>query len=76
MREAIKTDDSQAPAPAPAAAHVGRQLAGLDCVVAGPAAGSAVDLVVIMLHGYGATNSDFVPLAKLLLSLPGVMYCP
>lgn len=30
-----------------------------------------MDLVVIMLHGYGASNSDFVPLAKLLLSLPG-----
>eukprot|EP01051_Picozoa_sp_SAG22_P012778 SAG22_NODE_1360_length_4622_cov_2.212912_7_plen_324_part_00 len=71
LRKAAPPAPSPAPAPASAAENIGRQLAGFDCVVVGPGQGTAVDLVVIMLHGYGATNQDFVPLAQLLGKLPG-----
>jgi predicted esterase len=39
-------------------------MAGYSCVVNSPGAGP-VDLVVIVLHGYGASNDNFSPFPSL-----------
>lgn len=39
-------------------------LAGYDCLTVGPR-GDA-DMVLIMLHGFGASSTDFVPFAEAL----------
>ena len=60
-----------APAPAPAGAVSTRRLAGYECVINAPAGEGAIDMLCIVLHGYGASNSDFAPFPDLFARMPG-----
>mmetsp|Transcript_691 Transcript_691/g.2195 ORF Transcript_691/g.2195 Transcript_691/m.2195 type:complete len:304 (-) Transcript_691:76-987(-) len=46
-------------------------LGGYQCVVTGGGQGP-VDMVIVMLHGFGASNSDFVDMPSMASSHPGM----
>ena len=45
-------------------------LAGYECVVNCPAGEGPIDLLCVVLHGYGASNSDFAPFPELFAGMP------
>jgi hypothetical protein len=45
-------------------------LAGYECTVNAPAGEGPIDLLCVVLHGYGASNSDFAPFPELFARLP------
>ena len=65
---------SAAVAPATASTGVASEthktLAGLDCIINSPGGDGAVDMVVIVLHGYGATADNFSPFPALFSRMP------
>ena len=54
-----------------AAGAVGTQmLGGYQCVVNAPTGDAPIDLLCVVLHGYGASNSDFAPFPELFAKMP------
>ena len=77
-REAVAAAKSKpAPPPAPASGgSVQRQLGGYQSIVKGPAdllagdaAAAPADMLVIILHGLGASNTDFEDIPRMLYGL-------
>lgn len=46
-------------------------LGGYQCVVNAPTGDEPIDLLCVVLHGYGASNSDFAPFPDLFARMPG-----
>ena len=76
-REALQKRKAAAAArPAPSAQPAERQMGGYSCIVQGPAdllageAGAApADMLIVVLHGLGATNSDLVDVPRALINM-------
>ena len=75
-REALAAAKSKPAAPPASGGGAGRQLGGYPCIVKGPAdllsgdaAAAPADLLVIVLHGLGASNRDFEDIPQLLYGL-------
>lgn len=71
-QEAIKNGPRSSASGGASPINQNKIFAGYDCIVSVPKDvldGSAADLVVVMLHGLGATNSDLVPLNTMLSQL-------
>ena len=69
-REAQQALASKPAPPEPAAPSqgaAGKQLGGYDCIVQGE--GAPADLLLIVLHGLGATNSDLAPVPGMVAQL-------
>ena len=47
-----------------------RTLGGYECIVNAPAGDEPINLLCIVLHGYGASNSDFAPFPELFAKMP------
>jgi phospholipase/carboxylesterase len=60
--------------PAPVGTTAGavstRTLGGYQCVVNAPIGDDPIDLLCVVLHGYGASNSDFAPFPELFAKMP------
>jgi len=73
LRQRAREASAAAPAPATTTAmklvESVRTMAGYSCVLNSPGEG-AIDLVVIVLHGYGASNDNFSPLPSLFAGMP------
>jgi predicted esterase len=75
LRERARQAASAGPHAPPRAVKAGeskRNLAGLECIVNAPAAGAGpVDLIVVVLHGYGASSDNFSPFPTMFGQMAG-----